>query len=296
MNRMLLAAALALPVSAAIAAAPAPSGTQDNELVLECARALDIAASKGTGLPVQGHVALADFERITKRDANLRKQAEKAVDGMWADYRKTKGREAFDRYVLSVAEDCSDLYVQRDAKLREAAAKPKVSPENELNSLGTLSAGALRAFVQRTGNAPAVADYLIYHYPYGKDLFKPNEDGDYLAQLILQAGPAGVKRFSDEAVYAIANKHYWQYNPPATRLIFDEYRRRMRQMRQNEDEARRWAQRAADDRARQARSANARPVGSLGSGNVRVPQGNGVVTCTTYKGPNGGTVCKEGKR
>lgn len=296
MNRLLLAAALALPVSAAITAAPAPSGTQDIELVLECARALDIAASKGTGLPVQAHVALADFERITKRDANLRKQAEKAVDGIWADYRKTKGREAFDRYVLSVAEDCSDLYVQRDAKLRQAAAKPKVSPENELNSLGTLSAGALRAFVQRTGNSPAVADYLVYHYPYGKDLFKPNEDGDYLAQLILQAGPAGVKRFSDEAVYAIANKHYWQYNPPATRLIFDEYRRRMRQMRQNEDDARRWAQRAADDRARQARSANARPVGSLGSGNVRAPQGNGVVTCTTYKGYGGGTVCKEGKR
>ena len=69
---------------------------------------------------------------------------------------------------------------------------------------------------------------------------------------------------SDEAVYTIATKHYWQYNPPATRLIFDEYMRRLRAKKQTQDEGQRWAERAAADRARQAQQANAKPVGSLG--------------------------------
>ena len=55
-----------------------------------------------------------------------------------------------------------------------------------------------------------------------------------------------------------------------------------------------WAQRAADDRAAQARRANAPYVGSLGSGSASRPKpGSGVVVCTTYKGTGGGRVCKE---
>ena len=110
----------------------------------------------------------------------------------------------------------------------------------------------------------------------------------------MEAGASGLRRWSDEAIYAIANKHYWQYNPPATRLVDAEYRRRMRMMRQTQSEAQRWAQRAADDRAAQTRRANAPYVGSLGSRSSSRPKpGSGVVVCTTYKGTGGGRVCKE---
>jgi hypothetical protein len=201
--------------------------------------------------------------------------------------RKSDGRPALERYVLSVAQDCSDLYV-------ELAERDAAAVEGELNSLGTLSAAALRSYATRTGDLGEIANYLVYNYPYGKDLFKPNEDGDLLGQLVVEAGASGLRRWSDEAIYAIANKHYWQYNPPATRLVDAEYRRRMRMMRQTQSEAQRWAQRAADDRAAQARRANAPYVGSLGSGSSSRPKpGSGVVVCTTYKGTGGGRVCKE---
>ena len=261
------AAALGASLALLLAAPPARADTEDAELIYEC--------------------AMAHFGEVTSNDPKLRKQAEQAIDATWRDYREKNGRKALDRYVLSVAQDCSDLY--RELEEREAA-----DVEGQLNAQGTLTAAALRSYATRTGDYGEVANYLVYYYPYGKDLFQPNEDGDLLGQLIVEVGAAGLRRWSDEAIYAIATKHYWQYNPPATRLVFAEYQRRMRMKRQSEAEAQRWAQRAADDRAQKARQANAPYVGSLGTGKPYRPnQGSGVVVCTTYKGTGGGTVCKE---
>jgi len=281
------AAALGASLALLLAAPPARADTEDAELIYECALALDFAADKGASLPVPAGRAMAHFGEVTGNDPKLRKQAEQAIDATWRDYREKNGRKALDRYVLSVAQDCSDLY--RELEEREAA-----DVEGQLNAQGTLTAAALRSYATRTGDYGEVANYLVYYYPYGKDLFQPNEDGDLLGQLIVEAGAAGLRRWSDEAIYAIATKHYWQYNPPATRLVFAEYQRRMRVKRQSEAEAQRWAQRAADDRAQKARQANAPYVGSLGTGKPYSPkQGSGVVVCTTYKGMGGGTVCKE---
>ena len=158
------------------------------------------------------------------------KQAEQAIDATWRDYREKNGRKALDRYVLSVAQDCSDLY-------RELAEREAADVEGQLNPQGTLTAAALRSYATRTGDYGEVANYLVYYYPYGKDLFQPNEDGDLLGQLIVEAGATGLRGWSDEAIYAIANGHYWQYNPPATRLVFAEYQRRMRMMCQTEAES-----------------------------------------------------------
>ena len=281
------AAALGASLALLLAVPPARADSEDAELIYECALALDFAANKGASLAVPAGRAMAHFGEVTGNDPKLRKQAEQAIDATWRDYREKNGRKALDRYVLSVAQDCSDLY-------RELAEREAADVEGQLNPQGTLTAAALRSYATRTGDYGEVANYLVYYYPYGKDLFQPNEDGDLLGQLIVEVGAAGLRRWSDEAIYAIATKHYWQYNPPATRLVFAEYQRRMRVKRQSEAEAQRWAQRAADDRAQKARQANAPYVGSLGTGKpYRPKQGSGVVVCTTYKGTGGGTVCKE---
>ena len=284
-----IAAAIVLGASLAVllSSAPARASEDDAELIYECGLAMEFAAKKGATLPVSAGRAMSHFGDVTGNDPNSRNQADQAIRAIWDEYKERDGRKALDRYILSVAQDCSDLYV-------ELAEREAAEVEGQLNSLGTLSAAALRSYATRTGDYGEVANYLVYYYPYGKDLFQPNEDGDLLGQLIVEVGAAGLRRWSDEAIYAIANGHYWQYNPPATRLVFAEYQRRMRMMRQTEAEAQRWAQRAAADRAEKARQANAPYVGSLGTGKPYKPKpGSGVVVCTTHKGTGGGRVCKE---
>lgn len=297
--------ALALGLATMLAMPPVSANAQeaeltDDELTYECAMALEFAAKKQVRLPVSAENVKARFSKATGNDPAVRQRAEKAVAATWRGLQKDNGSGGLSRYILAIAQDCSDQYnptaAPRTAAAPPAAAPPAAAREGEMNALGTLSAASLRAYAQRTGDYGAVADYLVYHYPYGKDLFKDNADGDLLSKIIVEQGAAGLRKWSDEAVYAIANKFYWQYNPPATRLIFAEYQRRMRVMRQTEAEAQRWAQRAADDRAAQARQANARPVGSLGSGRSSSPsRGSGVYSCTTYKGTGGGRVCTEDK-
>lgn len=283
-----IAAILTAPCCMAILSPVAQANTEDSELIYECSLALDLAARKGVQLPVNGARAMTHFAEVTGNDAALRRQAQQMVDASWQEYKKKNGSQELEKYVLLVAQDCADLYVERGAQ--------PAKQEGELNGLGTLSAASLRIYTDRTGDYGAVADYLVYHYPYGKDLFEDNADGDLLGKMIVEVDASGLRKWSNEAVYAIANKFYWQYNPPATRLIFAEYQRRMRMQRQTEAEAQRWAQRAADDRAAQARQANARPVGSLGSGTSSSPaRGSGVYVCTTYQGTGGGRVCKEDK-
>lgn len=261
---------LRLPVCAALAvlAAPFPSAAAEDDAdeIWECAAAIGVAEGMGVKLPVSSQYVIDDFVRITKGSLAAEDSADAEVRRYWTDIREKRGQGGLQDHVLETARDCAGLYVQAAAlkqqpRRQQQTAAPQVQ---DLNSLGTLSAAALRAYAEQTGDAGAVADYLVYHYPYGKDLFKPNEDGDYLGELIASIGANGVKKFSDEAIYAIAYKHYWQYNPPASRIIDAEYRRRLRVQRQTVEEGQRWAQRAAEDRARRAREANAKPVGSLG--------------------------------
>ena len=272
------AIALGTAVSMLVSAAPLHANTEDAELIYECGLAMQFAEKKDVQLTIPANRAMGHFAEVTRNDPNLRNEADRQIRAVWDGMRKSDGRPALERYILYV----------------ELAERDAAAVEGELNSLGTLSAAALRSYATRTGDLGEIANYLVYNYPSGKDLFKPNEDGDLLGQLVVEAGASGLRRWSDEAIYAIANKHYWQYNPPATLLVDAEYRRRMRMMRQTQSEAQRWAQRAADDRAAQARRANAPYVGSIGRGSSSRPTpGSGVVVCTTHKGIGGGRVCKE---
>lgn len=261
---------LGFPVCAALAVLvaplPAAAAEDDADEIWECGAAIGVAEGMGIKLPVTSQFVIDHFVRITKGSIAAEDSADAEVRRYWTDIREKRGQGGLQDHVLETAGDCADLYVQAAAlkqqpRRQQQAAAPQAQ---DLNSLGTLSAAALRAYAEQTGDAGAVADYLVYHYPYGKDLFKPNEDGDYLGELIASIGANGVKKFSDEAIYAIAYKHYWQYNPPASRIVDAEYRRRLRVQRQTVEEGQRWAQRAAEDRARRAREANAKPVGSLG--------------------------------
>lgn len=253
--------AITMPTSLA-----ANSSDDDADEIWECAAAINVAESKGMKLPVTSDFVIDHFVSLTGGNLAAEDSADAETRRFWSQVREQRGQSGLEAYVLETAQDCADLYVQAEQMKQQQAATPAQAPaqaqvQRDLNALGTLSAASLRAYVDQTGDPGAVADYLIYHYPYGKDLFQPNEDGDYLGELI---GKSGVRGLSDEAVYAIATKHYWQYNPPATRLIFDEYMRRLRANKQTQDEGQRWAERAAADRARQAKQATAKPVGSLG--------------------------------
>ena len=261
---------LHLPFCAAMAVVAAPISAEavedDADEIWECAAAIGVAEDMGVKLPVSSELVIDDFVRITRGSLAAEDSADAEVRRYWTAIREQRGQSGLQDHVLETARDCADLYVQAATLKQQSGGQQQTASTQvqDLNSLGTLSAASLRAYAEQTGDAGAVADYLVYHYPYGKDLFKPNEDGDYLGELIASIGAAGVKKFSDEAIYAIAYKHYWQYNPPASRIVDAEYRRRLRVQRQTVEEGQRWAQRAAEDRARRAREANAKPVGSLG--------------------------------
>jgi len=268
--------------SSMIAIAAPARASDEAELMYECSVALEYSAKKGERQPISSDVPQARFDALTRNDSPRLKKAKADVEAVWSAVRKRTGGDGFHDYVLGVAKDCADYF-------SSSAVAKKTSPRSEpqLSANSTMSASALRAHVERTGDFAAVAYYLVYHYPRGKDLFQDNADGDYLGQIIVEVGAAGLRRFSDEAIYTIANKHYWQYNPPATRLVWAEYQRRLRVKRQTENAAQQWAKRAADDRAEQARAASASYVGSLGSRceNRRLVDQRGVTT-STY------TVCK----
>lgn len=260
------ASALAIGLAIASPASLAADGADDDaDEIWECAAAINVAESKGMKLPVTSDFVIDHFVSLTGGSLAAEDSADAEVRRFWTQVREQRGQSGLEAYVLETAQDCADLYVQAEQMEQQQAATASQAPvQRDLNALGTLSAASLRAYVDQTGDPGAVADYLVYHYPYGKDLFQPNEDGDFLGELIVKLGKNGVRGLSDEAVYAIATKHYWQYNPPATRLIFDEYMRRLRANKQTQDEGQRWAERAAADRARQAQQATAKPVGSLG--------------------------------
>jgi len=139
-----------------VAAAPLRANTEDAELIYECGLAMQFAEKEDIQLPVSSNRAMGHFAEVTRNDPNLRNGADRQVRAVWDGMRKSDGRPALERYVLSVAQDCSDLYV-------ELAERDAAAVEGELNSLGTLSAAALRSYATRTGDLGEIANYLVYN-------------------------------------------------------------------------------------------------------------------------------------
>ena len=105
-----------------VSAAPLHANTEDAELIYECGLAMQFAEKEDIQLPVSSNRAMGHFAEVTRNDPNLRNEADRQVRAVWDGMRKSDGRPALERYVLSVAQDCSDLYVELAE--RDAAAAP----------------------------------------------------------------------------------------------------------------------------------------------------------------------------
>ncbi|WP_170304694.1 hypothetical protein [Croceicoccus estronivorus] len=243
-----------------------PQETAD--YIYECGLALDWGEQHAQqSYRVDSVFTQKHLDSVISRNKGVSEDTSAAnIKKLWSDTAKSDGQAGLRTYILDTARDCEQIYLELLAQERGGSAQPAPQPPaNESTQISqNFTAADLRNYVRRTGNHAAVADYIVYKYPNGKDPFGDSPEGELLGELIVEIGAKGVIRFSDAAILAIIGNHYWQYNPPASRIAEAEYQRRLRVRKYNAAQSRSWAERAAADRARQAREANAKPVGSLG--------------------------------
>ncbi|WP_339827694.1 hypothetical protein [uncultured Parasphingorhabdus sp.] len=286
-------AALSIPAAASAQTAHA----QDRvDSIYECAQAIQVGEEQGNSYDVSSTFARGYLDRVLGQGGASKSTAKTNVTRQWLDYKAKNGERALLDHVLEAADECEavlyeiaadDSYNSRGSVVAVAAAAAAPAAE----APDSYSVADLRYHVQETGDYAAVADYIVERYPYGKKLMEEIPEGNLLGELVVETGAKGVTRFSDAAVVALANQYYWQYNPPATRIIFAEYQRRLRVRKYTENEGKQWAARAAKDRAAQAASA-----ASGSSSGQRTPrQKFKTCTTTTYSGVGGGTAisCKD---
>ncbi|WP_144095703.1 hypothetical protein [Croceicoccus sediminis] len=260
-RRIAAAAALAVVIGQPLAA-----NDRDEELatlvtVLECNMAL-MLMTETTGVPyaVDPDTIAIDYEARLRLSSFTDEEVTAEMKRTWHEYRDTHGQDAFYSYVEGAADECTAIYLE---KARTPAPAPAPQPASS-GPAKVITADYLRDHLNRNGDYRSVADFIVYTLPDGKDPFKENAMGELLGQMVVETGAKGVIRFSDAAIMAMIAHRYWQYNPPASRIVDAEYRRRLRVKNYTAQEESRWAQRAAADRAEQARRADAPWVGSIG--------------------------------
>jgi hypothetical protein len=230
---------------------------QEAVLIYECGKSMVWAeAYSDEVLRVTSDEVWAHFDQFAASHTISEAKAAIALDAYWQEIYDEDGAEELTSMIMMAALSCEDKYLKR---------REQVTAASEGNHLvRELSVEQLQSLFERTGDASSVADYIVYQMPNGKDPFADSPRGELLGRLVVDAGADGIRRFSDAAILAMVGARYWQYNPPATRLVDAEYRRRLRARNYSEAQGRSWTQRAAADRAEQARLANAKPVGSIG--------------------------------
>jgi len=169
-------------------------------------------------------------------------------------------------WATDLAHECDQVYA-------ELQSRPS-APDGERRAI---TAQYLQEHLGQTGDYRNVADFIVHSYPSGSNPFAENAMGELLGQMVVEAGPDGLLMFSDAAVLAMIENHYWKYNPAASRLVDNEYRRRLRMQRMTSEQGSEWSRRAARDRAEQARRAEAPWVRSIGKHceKYMVPPGSG---------------------
>lgn len=256
MSARLLAIASLYAVPAALSARVSEQ-QQEAVLIYECGKALVWAETYSDEvLRVTSEEVWAHFDQFAKNHSVSEAKAAIAINGYWQEIYDEDGAEELESMIMMAALSCEDKYLKRREQVSADAQESRLARD--------LTVEQLQSLLDRTGDASSVADYIVYQMPNGKDPFADSPRGELLGRLVVDAGAEGIRRFSDAAILAMVGARYWQYNPPATRLVDAEYRRRLRARNYSEAQGRSWTQRAAADRAEQARLAKAKPVGSIG--------------------------------
>lgn len=241
----ILRGGLAAGFAAICAALPImPSHAQDEAQLLandhySCASAMEYALTNGRRPEVHPNIAWGRMDVVLAEGAATEDAALAATRAEWKSFGYQTDPARFEPFVQRMADMCADIY-------RELAAQEAARPRE-------LTVADLRAHFGSTGDARTIAEYITDRYPGGRPLTGTLAEGEYLAEMIRTIGAEGLIRLSDPAIAAMLARPYWQYDPAATKLVDGEYKRRMRVKRYSAAEAKRWAQRAQDDRQKQAR-------------------------------------------
>lgn len=257
------------------------AASQDSiDSIYECARALEVGEAGNKTYDFGSKRAWDYFDKRLANSNATEALAKANITKLWEDYQAKNGQDELVAYAWATAKECDVAlaYAEQDSMIAVAAEPPKA-----------LTARDLRYHLQQTGDYSIVADYIVGRYPYGKKLMEEIPEGNLLGELVVETGAKGVMKFSDDAVYAMANQYYWQYNPPATRIIFAEYQRRLRVRKYNENEGKRWAERAAQDRAQQA----AKSYAPSSSGSRAVSRKGSCTTVTDHAGGGTKAICNQ---
>lgn len=149
------------------------------------------------------------------------------------------------------AERCVEAYKQ----IRTAAGRSTENPSpSSANSTGSgqgreIDVNFLRSHYEQNRNARLIVDYITGRYPSGKRLMgDPVPEMEYLGEFVVAVSDQAMRSLSDAALLTMVNNQYWQYNPPASRKVMAEYRRRLRVQRYNDREAKLWADRIERER------------------------------------------------
>lgn len=249
-----------------------PSNQDIANSTYECATAMRYSEANGEPLRFSSAVLFDEFDAMIKAHGVSKDAAATFAKNQFDTLTQGMSESKAEDYIFDLAILCEELTIEREDR-RIAAERAKADEQG-----GEINVAYLREHFAANRNPRVIADYIVDRYPIGKGLTgDPIAEGEYLGELIVELGPIGVRSFSDAAILSVMNSPYWQYNPPASKLVIEEYQRRLRVMKFNQRDAAAWAQRVQDERRADMENAAVRMSERLGAANVRctnvAPQG-----------------------
>jgi hypothetical protein len=258
--------AYAIGVAALVAAALSPAradGDTPQDLAntkLECATAMQYSEDHGEPLQVSSAVLFDEFLELERKYGVSREVAAAWATEQFDTLTEGMSQSQAEDYIYDLAKQCEELTIEREDR-RLAALDQQTSAQS-----AEIDVAFLRQHMAANRNPRLIADYIVDRYPGGKGrMGDPIPEGEYLGELVVQLGKAGVQALSDAAIVAMITDPFWQYNPPATRLATEEYQRRLRAMKFNARDAQAWAGRVQAERRSEMESMAARSAERWGS-------------------------------
>lgn len=255
--------AIAVLVGAGAAIAATPQGKAD--LIYECATSLEWAERHSDrSYQITSKMVWDNYDAFARANSVSMEEAEASLQSYWDELRQSDGEAFVTEMILFTAGVCEQDYIELlSAPGGSLASAPSFGADDTAGE-EPVSVEWLQVYIDRTGDYASVADTIVYRLPNGTDRFSQSPEGELLGRMVEAAGAKGLIKFSDASILAMIGAHYWQYNPAASRLVEGEYQRRLRVRNYSKAQGRSWTERAAADRAEQARLAKAKPVGSIG--------------------------------